>query len=297
MAVAHEQWVVELFGGLSLDEKSRTHQTPRQTQATSARQSERLIGIETSGQGDIHDTIHTPTPCWPATASTLAGYEARHFGWSVADTVATITLNRPERKNPLTFESYAELRDLFRQLDLCDRRQGRRHSRRGRQFLLGRRRARHHRAADRSADAGTAAVHAHDRRSRESDAPLPATGDRGRRRRLRRRRRDPRDGVRHAARHRAQQARVSCSRASVSPAAIWALARCCRASSARGAPPNCSSPDARQAATKAMHGASTTGCANPQRSSKKRTSSPPISSPVRLSRTASRRRCCIRNGA
>ncbi|MFM0483037.1 enoyl-CoA hydratase family protein [Paraburkholderia strydomiana] len=47
---------------------------------------------------------------------TLAGYEAQHFGWSVADKVATITLNRPERKNPLTFESYAELRDLFRQL-------------------------------------------------------------------------------------------------------------------------------------------------------------------------------------
>jgi enoyl-CoA hydratase/carnithine racemase len=47
---------------------------------------------------------------------TLAGYEARHFGWSVNAKVATITLNRPERKNPLTFESYAELRDLFRQL-------------------------------------------------------------------------------------------------------------------------------------------------------------------------------------
>jgi enoyl-CoA hydratase/carnithine racemase len=47
---------------------------------------------------------------------TLASYEARHFGWSVAGKVATITLNRPERKNPLTFESYAELRDLFRQL-------------------------------------------------------------------------------------------------------------------------------------------------------------------------------------
>ena len=30
--------------------------------------------------------------------------------------VATITLNRPERKNPLTFDSYAELRDLFRTL-------------------------------------------------------------------------------------------------------------------------------------------------------------------------------------
>ncbi|MGF6818485.1 enoyl-CoA hydratase/carnithine racemase [Paraburkholderia atlantica] len=47
---------------------------------------------------------------------TLAGYEAKHFGWSVTNKVATITLNRPERKNPLTFESYAELRDLFRDL-------------------------------------------------------------------------------------------------------------------------------------------------------------------------------------
>jgi enoyl-CoA hydratase/carnithine racemase len=40
----------------------------------------------------------------------------RHFRWSVEGKVATITLNRPERKNPLTFESYAELRDTFRQL-------------------------------------------------------------------------------------------------------------------------------------------------------------------------------------
>ncbi|MBC7791464.1 MAG: enoyl-CoA hydratase family protein [Anaerolineae bacterium] len=39
-----------------------------------------------------------------------------HFGWQVEGGVATITLNRPERKNPLTFESYAELRDTFRQL-------------------------------------------------------------------------------------------------------------------------------------------------------------------------------------
>src|SRR5687768_11467768 len=40
----------------------------------------------------------------------------QHFGWSVRAKVATITLSRPERKNPLTFESYAELRDTFRQL-------------------------------------------------------------------------------------------------------------------------------------------------------------------------------------
>jgi enoyl-CoA hydratase/carnithine racemase len=43
-------------------------------------------------------------------------YAPAHFLWSFAEGVATVTLNRSERKNPLTFESYAELRDLFRQL-------------------------------------------------------------------------------------------------------------------------------------------------------------------------------------
>jgi len=47
----------------------------------------------------------------------LAAYEARHFAYTFADGVATLTLNRPERKNPLTFDSYAELRDLFRALN------------------------------------------------------------------------------------------------------------------------------------------------------------------------------------
>ncbi|MGB7422433.1 MAG: enoyl-CoA hydratase family protein [Comamonas sp.] len=46
----------------------------------------------------------------------LADYKATHFKWEFSGKVATITLNRPERKNPLTFESYAELRDLFGQL-------------------------------------------------------------------------------------------------------------------------------------------------------------------------------------
>ena len=49
-----------------------------------------------------------------------AGYRAQHFGWSVSDRVATLTLNRPERKNPLTFASYAELRDLFEALRHAD---------------------------------------------------------------------------------------------------------------------------------------------------------------------------------
>ena len=50
----------------------------------------------------------------------LANYRATHFRWAVSEGVATLTLNRPERKNPLTFDSYAELRDLFGALKYAD---------------------------------------------------------------------------------------------------------------------------------------------------------------------------------
>jgi enoyl-CoA hydratase/carnithine racemase len=46
----------------------------------------------------------------------LARFEPQHFQWQLQGRVGIITLNRPERKNPLTFESYAELRDFFRAL-------------------------------------------------------------------------------------------------------------------------------------------------------------------------------------
>jgi len=47
----------------------------------------------------------------------MAGHQAKHFSYAFDNGVATITLNRPERKNPLTFDSYAELRDMFRALE------------------------------------------------------------------------------------------------------------------------------------------------------------------------------------
>ena len=50
----------------------------------------------------------------------FADFKPRHFLWQRSGKVATITLNRPERKNPLTLESYAELRDTFRDLVYAD---------------------------------------------------------------------------------------------------------------------------------------------------------------------------------
>jgi len=52
----------------------------------------------------------------PRSRHPLGEHRAEHFRFEVEDRVATLTLARPERKNPLTFDSYAELRDLFRAL-------------------------------------------------------------------------------------------------------------------------------------------------------------------------------------
>ncbi len=58
-----------------------------------------------------------PTNPMHAQFDALASYQAQHFAYAFEAGVATLTLNRPERKNPLTFESYAELRNLFRALN------------------------------------------------------------------------------------------------------------------------------------------------------------------------------------
>ena len=50
----------------------------------------------------------------------MAGLKPKHFLWRMEGSVAIIQLDRPERKNPLTFDSYAELRDTFRDLVYAD---------------------------------------------------------------------------------------------------------------------------------------------------------------------------------
>ena len=60
----------------------------------------------------MSDGANPAGPAFPRQA--LAGYDAQNFKYAFHDGVACITLDRPERKNPLTFDSYAELRDLFR---------------------------------------------------------------------------------------------------------------------------------------------------------------------------------------
>jgi enoyl-CoA hydratase/carnithine racemase len=50
----------------------------------------------------------------------MKDHKPKHFNWRMEGQVAVIALNRPDRKNPITFDSYAELRDTFRQLVYAD---------------------------------------------------------------------------------------------------------------------------------------------------------------------------------
>ena len=74
----------------------------------------------------------------------MKDFKPAHFNWRCEGDVAVITLKGSERKNPITFESYAELRDTFRRADRYRRHQGRHLRFEWRKFLLGRRCARYH---------------------------------------------------------------------------------------------------------------------------------------------------------
>jgi enoyl-CoA hydratase/carnithine racemase len=74
------------------------------------------LGHATARDAQMKDTAARFRP----TRVNFGDFEPQHFLWQVEESVATITLNRPERKNPLTLESYSELRDMFRDLVYAD---------------------------------------------------------------------------------------------------------------------------------------------------------------------------------
>ena len=102
----------------------------------------------------------------PFRASAAITERWEHFRFEVADGVATVTLNRPDKLNALTFEAYADLRDLVARASPARRRHGARHRRRGARLLLGRRRRGDHRRAAEDEGGRAARVHPHDRLGR-----------------------------------------------------------------------------------------------------------------------------------
>ena len=183
----------------------------------------------------MNATTHRPGARWPATAGRWPATAPSTSCGACEPASARITLNRPERKNPLTFESYAELRDLFRALRYADDVQAVVLAGAGGNFCSG---GDVHEIIGPLIKLKAPELLMFTRMTGDlvkAMRALPAADRRRDRRRVRRRRRDHRDGLRPApAAPRAARPR-SCSTASAWPAATWAPARCCRASSARAA--------------------------------------------------------------
>jgi enoyl-CoA hydratase/carnithine racemase len=138
----------------------------------------------------------------------LANYVPEHFLLAVESGVATVTLNRPERKNPLTFDSYGELRDMFYALQHDEDVRAVVLTGAGGNFCSGGDVYEIIEPLTKRDMKGSARLHPHDRRPRQGHAGLPAAHRRRGRRRVRRRRRHPRHGVRHPPRHAGGKGRV-----------------------------------------------------------------------------------------
>ena len=121
--------------------------------------------------------------------------QAAHFKWRVADRVGFVELEPPRAQESADLRVLRGAARPVSRPRLRARCARRGVHRRGREFLLRRRRARDHRPAHADGHAGAARLHAHDGRSGAGDARLPAADRRGGRRRLRGRRRDPRHGL------------------------------------------------------------------------------------------------------
>ena len=113
----------------------------------------------------------------------------RHFGFAVDDGVATVTFERPDKLNALTFDVYADLRDLLAELPQRGDARVLVITGTGRGFCSGGDVEEIIGELQRHGSRPAARVHAHDRRRREGAARVPAAGDRGGQRRRRGRRR------------------------------------------------------------------------------------------------------------
>jgi len=78
------------------------------------------IGAIKASRGESRSEMSTTAQRFRPPRVDFAKFKPQHFLWQLDGKVATVTLNRLERKNPLTLESYAELRDTFRDLVYAD---------------------------------------------------------------------------------------------------------------------------------------------------------------------------------
>ena len=174
-------------------------------------------------------------------------YAARHFRYAASEDgkVATVTLDRPERKNPLTFDAYAELRDLFRDLVYASDVKAVVITGAGGNFSSG---GDVHEIIGPLTRMDMPGLLAFTRMTGDlvkAMRALPAADRRRGGRRVRRRGRDGGARGRPARRHAEREDRVPVRARGARGLRTWAPARCCRARSARGAPRSCSTPGAR----------------------------------------------------
>ncbi len=99
MARVNADWVGEIFDG--------SHAKGHRGADAASRQDQ---GVGAQGAQERRRKMSAANPV----TLPLSGYKARHVNFAVDGKVATLTLNRPDKKNPLTFDSYAEVVDIFR---------------------------------------------------------------------------------------------------------------------------------------------------------------------------------------
>ena len=144
MARANADWIGEIFAGLSPTRHRGADAAAGQDQGLGAQGHRQRRRTHERCQSGHAAARRTTRPGMCGLRSTARSRRSRSTG--------------PDRKNPLTFESYAEMRRPLPRRGARTRRQGLRRDRRRRQFLLRRRRVRDHRAADQDEHASSCSI-------------------------------------------------------------------------------------------------------------------------------------------